>query len=308
MKTGVPQGSVLGPLLFLILINDLANCSKKLFTILFADDTTFQLSNYNLSELFRIANAELKSAADWFRANKLTLNVSKTKYMVFGDHANNFREKLQIDGKDIERIGESCPDKYFKFVGLRIDEKLSWKYQVNHVRGKLASANFAINKTKNLLPLKLRKMIYNSLFKAHLEYGLICWGGVRSSLLKPLMQIQKKCIRNLASATFRAHTSPLFKALQLLKFHDLYKLQVACLCHNTMNNRCPKSTKTLFNTLKGSRSHDLLLSMPNKKYLEFFPSCNVPKTWNQLCSGIKRSCDLTMLKTNFNALAFAEYT
>ena len=91
LHTGVPQGSVLVPIFHLILINDLANVSDKLFTLLFADDTIFQITFNNINELFEVANLEL--ASDWFKANKLSLNISKTKYMLFRDNSKAHIQK-----------------------------------------------------------------------------------------------------------------------------------------------------------------------------------------------------------------------
>ena len=95
---------------------------------------------------------------------------------------NNF--KLKIGENALERIGLDCKDKYFKFVGLRFDEFLTWEYQVDHISRKLASGNFAINSTKKLLPKKVKMLIYNSLVKSHLEYGIVAWGGANQKLLK----------------------------------------------------------------------------------------------------------------------------
>ena len=171
---GVPQGSILGPILFILLINDLPNASK-FFSLLYADDTTLEMSSQNLIELYLDAKIELDKIADWFRANKLTLNISKTKYILFRDKSQyvDFSGlNLSIENEEIERIGEDCKEKFFKFVGVHLDEHLTWQYHINHVRGKAASANYALSKLRNLLPMNVKYTIYNSLFRSHIKWQL----------------------------------------------------------------------------------------------------------------------------------------
>ena len=145
-------------------------------------------------KLFELANFELSKASDWFKTNKLTLNVKKTKYILFRKNNMKIEENemlLFIDNQPIDRIGKGCKEISFKFVGYHLDEFLIWDQHIKHVENKLSKINYLINSSKNIFPLHIRKQLYNSLFKPHLEFGLLAWGGVKTNQLKKL-QICKR--------------------------------------------------------------------------------------------------------------------
>ena len=154
VKMGVPQGSILGPLLFLLFINDLPNCLTKSTPVLFADDTTVIKSGTDIKDLYRDMNYELENLEQWCKVNKLSLNAKKTKYILFKPKKYHIHfEKLNFGGEEIERIGENCKVTAFKFLGHWVDDNLNWDFHTNKLLNKLNSTNYILAKLKNKFPL-----------------------------------------------------------------------------------------------------------------------------------------------------------
>ena len=166
-------------------------CYKDLLTILFADDTTLQMSNQDAHALFGKVNDALALASDWFKAKKLTLHPSKTMYIFFsaGQHTELIDETLTLDGVAIEQIGLNCETKWLTFLGMRLDDKLSWEGQRAHVYQKAAAGTFMLAHLKRTVPHRIRLMIYNSLVRPYFEYCIEVWGVLKSKRPKGLFQI-----------------------------------------------------------------------------------------------------------------------
>ena len=219
---GVPQGSILGPLLFIIYINDIVNCSKLLKFILFADDTNLFYSNSDLAQLQKIVNSELTKLSDWFCANKLSLNVVKTNYMLFGYKPipkTLAQFKLFIDGNNLERVSST------KFLGVFVDEKLKWDVHVNYVASKMSKGLGMLGRVRNLLPFDALRVLYHTLIYPYLLYCSIIWAGAAAATLNRLIVLQNRAVRLITSSPFRASASPIYKQLNLLPLVDIRRFQ-----------------------------------------------------------------------------------
>ena len=188
---GTPQGSNLGPLLFLIFVNDLSNQLEFCNNILFADDTTLYKGHRNLKYLYWCMNHDLATLSDWFHANKLTLNISKTVYMLFsnGKVKTDKEHKIQISNEKINRV------KNMKFLGVRIDDNLNWNHQYNHVVLKIKRNMHLLQDNKLFLNRDTKKLIYYAHIYSHISYCIVVWGNMLSKQeLKKLQKLQNKCI------------------------------------------------------------------------------------------------------------------
>ena len=219
---GVPQGSVLGPLLFILYINDLPNSLESSTPILFADDTTVFYSSDNIDDISSIFESDLKLLLDWFVANKLSLNVAKTQFMVFSDKNIN-----ALNNSSISLANAVIPQvKTAKFLGIHMDKTLEWDRHIEYVCKKVSSGSYALNSSKQYLMRRNLKTLYYSLVHSHLSYGVFLWGNALKKHLSKLEIQQKRAIRNVCNVKYNSPCSALFKSLKVPKLCDLYRINL----------------------------------------------------------------------------------
>ena len=243
---GVPQGSVLGPLLFLLYINDLPNISEKLTFFLFADDTNIYYESTDLKELEKTVNEELKKLSLWLNINRLALNVDKTNFVIFRSphKRSNHNVTLLMNRKALQQ------KEHVKYLGVLLDEHLNWKYQINNVALKISRGIGILAKLKPFLKEKLLRSIYYSLVYSHLSYGVHAWGSANDTSLNKLKVLQNKAVRILSGVQYfqiygqdpgpLPSADPLFKKLRILKLDDIFKLNIANFVFSTLDFESPQ--------------------------------------------------------------------
>ena len=249
VEYGVPQGSVLGPLLFLLYINDISRCSDLGTFIMFADDTNIFVEGETVEDAYTKGNILLSILRKYMLLNKLHINMTKCCYIHFKPKSPEPTESTQIplnvlsiDSFPIKKVSQT------RFLGVIIDEDLSWDPHIAATQRKLNYAASSLYRMRDSIPSHLHKDLYHTLYESHLAYCISVWGGASPSKTGCLSISQKQCIRflfgdkeaflnkfrtcararpvksQLLGEEFysREHTKPLFNEHKILSFTNLY--------------------------------------------------------------------------------------
>ena len=306
---GVPQGSVLGPLLFLIYINDVINSSKLLTFSLFADDTVVLYSNKDVSLLISTMNQELEKLNDWFKCNKLFLNFTKTKYIIF-------RSKNKMIPHDINPISINNiiieRTETINFLGIIIHESLDWKYHIMNISSKLSRSIGVLYKLKTFLPSRILIYIYNAIILPHLNYCNEIWGNSYKVHTNKILLLQKRAIRVISNSHYVSHSLPIFVQLKTLPLPYLVKLNILIFMFKLHRGILPEifnnmfKTNQLIHTYPTRNCQNLRKPISHLTIRTHSISFTGVNEWNSISKELKSSTTLTRFKTLFKRLAFHE--
>lgn len=228
VMSGVPQGSTLGPLLFLIYVNDLLQLKITGRVYSFADDTSILFSAKSKTELVNKINFDLKLITSWFWEHKLHPNLNKTKILSFGFQNINLQNTIKLHLNPFCKQTCNCPflDQVseIKYLGVTLDERLSWGPHTLNLQKKLRKLNYMMYHANKLVTRKHLLRIYRAMYDPVLKYGIIHWGHAPKKFIAPLKVLQKYCVRIMAGIKRRDHTKKYFKEFEIMNFDQILKL------------------------------------------------------------------------------------
>ena len=292
IKYGVPQGSTLGPLLFLLYINDLPEASNFKI-ILFADDTCLHLSHGDPRVLELLCNLYLNDIDDWFKANKLTTNLKKaSKFMLTCPNSNiqidNFN--LKMGSVNLERVSE------MEYLGVVIDCNINWRSQINILTSKLSRSAGVISKLRYYFDTKVLLSVYYAIVYSYLQYGILCWATANQSDLAFLNTTHNRIMRYIGNSLRRSNITDIYLNMRVLKLDDIFELELAKFMYRFQNNTLPRPFA--FSFRKISEVHSINTRSASQGMLYPFKSCRKVGTksirhrgvpcWNNIPLEIRR--------------------
>lgn len=287
---GVPQGSILGPLLFLLYINDLPSCLKLSNCLLYADDTTIYSSHSSIDVLTRNLNIDISNICSWSQSNGLIINPSKTKFVVFSSRLMPLTSfaPIYINSDAIP------PSDHCSFLGVELDSSLKFINHINSLKKKMAYGIRVLIKARNYFRLPTLLTLYYAFIYSHINYCISSWGLTYDIHLTPLKRIQNQAIRIITFSSFNSHVTYLYQHLDLLPLDQLILYNLGITAHRLVTDKSVlfiigRTDLTNHNITRFASQHNFLLPKVRTNYGKQTVGFAAIKFWNNLPINTKKN-------------------
>ena len=309
LRCGVPQGTILGPLLFLLYINDLPNCLQHSQPRMYADDTSITFAGSDVDEINNCINLDLERIRVWLAANRLTLNMTKTEFLLIGSkqRLSNFtvNPTANINQFPIKRVST------VKSLGVHIDENLTWECHINELSKKIASGISAIKRIRYSVPYKTLLSIYNSLVQPHLDYCSSVWGSCSKSLSQKLQKLQNRAARVITFSNYDRNTDELLRMVNWVKLDRQRLVNKSIMMYKIVNNMVPEYLSSHFVLRSDTLTYNLrdsdgtlAIPQPRTNYCKRSLSYSGVVLWNSLPLNTRQSLSLNEFKSKLKNYDF----